>query len=300
MSRVLQYNGHMVAYGGNFQNAYDQYNPLRLPDYTARLEYEVGDTPTYASGVTAVQVSTNPNIWDVTYANTNWNGGVIVGSNADLIRVLGLNSTHVEKMKNAFGSCTHLVSVAPFDTRKVHTMEDLFASCSSLTVVPQQFDACSCTTLFGMFEGCSALTTAPMVINTAGVTTTQNMFLNCRSLVTVPMYDMSNVVYAHYMFYGCSSLVTVPLFDTSKVKNMEGMFYECSSLGSIPLFSTASCTDMDDMFYECRAVTGGALALYQQASQQSRVPTHMLTFHNCGADTTTGAAELAQIPSSWK
>lgn len=27
---------------------------------------------------------------------------------------------------------------------------------------------------------------------------------------------------------------------------------------------------------------------------------HSSTFNNCGRDTTTGAAELAQIPSGWK
>jgi hypothetical protein len=41
--------------------------------------------------------------------------------------------------------------------------------------------------------------------------------------------------------------------------------------------------------------------LYQQASTQTNPPTnHDATFRSCGRDTTTGAAELAQIPSDWK
>lgn len=39
----------------------------------------------------------------------------------------------------------------------------------------------------------------------------------------------------------------------------------------------------------------------QQASTQANPPAnHSYTFTNCGRDTPTGAAELAQIPSGWK
>ena len=40
--------------------------------------------------------------------------------------------------------------------------------------------------------------------------------------------------------------------------------------------------------------------MYQQMSTQATPPTSYTdTFKNCGRDTTTGAAELAQIPESW-
>jgi hypothetical protein len=58
---------------------------------------------------------------------------------------------------------------------------------------------------------------------------------------------------------------------------------------------------MSDMFWDCYNVESGALALYQQASSQARPPAyHYYTFYKCGINTTTGAAELAQIPSDWK
>jgi hypothetical protein len=57
---------------------------------------------------------------------------------------------------------------------------------------------------------------------------------------------------------------------------------------------------MDHMFYRCTKVESGALALYQQASAQAIVPSHDRTFYQCGSNTVTGAAELAQIPSDWK
>lgn len=102
------------------------------------------------------------------------------------------------------------------------------------------------------------------------------------------------------MFYSCTSLTSVPLFDTSKVTNMRYMFYYCTSLTSVPLFDTSNVTDMKNMFRNCKKVQSGALALYQQASTQTTPPTSYAScFTNCGADTQTGAAELAQIPTSW-
>ena len=42
-------------------------------------------------------------------------------------------------------------------------------------------------------------------------------------------------------------------------------------------------------------------ALYNQLSTQTTPPSsHSQTFYDCGSNTTTGSAELAQIPSDWK
>lgn len=107
--------------------------------------------------------------------------------------------------------------------------------------------------------------------------------------------DMSN------MFDSCTSLTNVAVFDTSSVTNMSQTFFHCSSLTSVPLLDTSSVTNMGGMFNGCVNVQSGALALYQQASSQTNPPSnHSATFYNCGSDTITGAAELAQIPSDWK
>lgn len=102
------------------------------------------------------------------------------------------------------------------------------------------------------------------------------------------------------MFYRCESLVSVALFDTSNVTSTRAMFFGCTSLTSIPLFNTSNVTNMLSMCNGCTNVQSGALALYQQASTQANPPSnHGDTFKNCGIRTTTGAAELAQIPSDW-
>lgn len=151
-----------------------------------------------------------------------------------------------------------------------------------------------------MFDNCTALTTVPL-FDTSSVTLMSGMFYQCGSLTSVPLFDTSNATATDSMFYSCSSLATVPLYDTSNVTNMYEMFRDCSSLTSIPLFDTSSCSDMRSMFYNCVNVESGALALYQQASTQANPPSrHRNVFTDCGINTVTGTAELAQIPSDWK
>jgi surface protein len=102
------------------------------------------------------------------------------------------------------------------------------------------------------------------------------------------------------MFFSCVALTTVALFNTHNVVDTSYMFSECENLTAVPLFNTYNVIDMSAMFYRCYKVQYGALALYLQASSQSIVPSsHYLVFTDCGRDTSTGSAELAQIPTSW-
>ena len=156
------------------------------------------------------------------------------------------------------------------------------------------------TDMSAMFDYCTSLTSVAL-FDTSSVTDMRILFRECSSLTSVPLFETSSVTNMEDMFYNCSSLTTVPLFNTSSVTNMEYMFYRCSSLASVPLFDTSSVTNMEYMFYNCKKVQSGALALYQQASTQANPPSnHTKTFYRCGDNTTTGAAELAQIPEDWK
>jgi bacterial surface protein 26-residue repeat len=103
------------------------------------------------------------------------------------------------------------------------------------------------------------------------------------------------------MFQQCHAITIVPLFDTHNVIQMQYMFFQCDAITTVPLFDTSSATTVDYMFQECTAVESGALALYNQMSTQATPPASYIScFRGCGEDTTTGAAELAQIPSDWK
>jgi surface protein len=201
------------------------YNPLNLPPYTIRLLYNDGKTPYFIKG-TGVQVSKSPNIWDLTYVNSDWTE--LLRRNNDLLEVLGANSSGVTNMRAMFDWCISLSTVSLFDTSNVTNMSAMFADCGRV-------------------------------------------------------------------------LTSVPLFDTSNVTNMSGMFGYTLYLKSIPLFDTSKLIDMTGMFYHCYNVESGALAFYQQVSTQTNPPPdHGQAFKDCGKDTVTGAAELAQIPDDWK
>lgn len=137
--------------------------------------------------------------------------------------------------------------------------------------------------------------------NTTGITDMTNMFNTCTALTTVVLFDTTNVTNMKMMFFNCVALTTVALFNTHNVVDTSYMFSECENLPIVPLFDTYNVTDMSAMFYKCYKVQSGALALYLQASSQSTVPSsHSLVFTDCGKNTQTGSAELAQIPSDWK
>lgn len=248
----------------------DPLNPLDLPPYTIRIRWANDETPSVLN-TSMTLVDAEQHIWDVTYNTNDWFGFC----RSDLlIEVLGANTTGVTKMTQMFDSCHNLQSVALFDTSSVTDMSEMFWDCRALASVP--------------------------LFDTSNVTNMYRMFTMCTSLITVPLFNTSKVIVMNTMFSSCTSLTTVPLFDTSNVERMISMFYNCSSLTSIPLFNLSKITTMQDMFNSCRNVASGALALYQQASALTIVPIHDRTFKDCGIDTQTGSAELAQIPDDWK
>ena len=245
--------------------------PMPLPAYTLRLRFTDGVTPSFSYG-TGVQVSSSPNIWDLTYENSNWYS--LLNMQTDLLEVIDAGDTSgVTNMEAMLANCVALYSVALFDTSNVTNMSYMFSACRALSNIP--------------------------LFNTSKVTNMRQMLLEC-PITTGPAFDTSNVTDMASMFHDCTLLTSVPLYDTSNVTSMHMSFYDCESLINIPLFNTSKVTDMQQTFFRCYKVESGALALYQQASSQTTPPSnHSWTFMQCGKDTTTGAAELAQIPSNW-
>jgi hypothetical protein len=155
------------------------------------------------------------------------------------------------------------------------------------------------TTMVETFDVCSALTTVA-IFDTSAVTSMDRMFKADRALQAIPCFNTKNVTSMEQMLSFCT-LTTVPLLDTSSVMNMDLMCQGCSNLMEIPLFSTTSVTNMKMTFAQCTQVQTGTLALYTQVSSQANPPSmHYGTFMDCGVSTTTGRAELQQIPNDWK
>ena len=272
-----------------------------LPAGTVRVRTSDGNAPRkveHTTYETATLVEGTSNVYDV-YKSGDSFRRMFEGS-TNVAEVLDANATGITNMDSMFYDCTSLTSVSLSNTSSVTDMSQMFRDCTALTTVTL-FDTSSVIDMSQMFYHCAYLTSVPL-FNTANVTNMSGMFDDCARLATVPLFNTSSVTRMDRMFAACAyGLTTVPLFDTSSVTNMATMFSGCLYLTTVPLFDTSSVTNMSSMFYNCYAVESGALALYQQASSQTNPPsTHNYTFHNCGSDTVTGAAELAQIPSDWK
>lgn len=132
---------------------------------------------------------------------------------------------------------------------------------------------------------------------------------NPGNIVEVLGINMNGVTSLNGAFVNCSNLthIAVENINTSNVTDFYNLAYGCSSISVIPDFDVSSATDVTYMFNGCTGVESGALAMYnklaalgdQITAKGTATPYNTLPFYNCGSDTVTGAAELAQIPASW-
>lgn len=327
-SEVLQ-PGHI-----RFQFSNPLYDPSR--DFVPfAMPHE---TPSHAGSGTWTRVSSSPNVWDYyrdftlepdctnefrcgSYGGTGYgfNNWSVDRGWPGTIQVLTTNLqgatcthamfAHIDEEGTIFNEQTeddeHVVfyRLVSADIRGMSGVTDassMFTGCEGLQAV-SLLDTSSLTSTEYMFYGCFALQSVTL-FDTSNVTKAGCMFYNCRALQSVPLFDLSSVTDAASMFAACYTLQSVPLFDLSSAVYMGEMFSRCLALRSVPLFDTSSATDVVGMFRECTSVESGALALYQQMSSQAALQpyaNHRSAFLYCGSDTTTGAAELAQIPTSW-
>lgn len=102
------------------------------------------------------------------------------------------------------------------------------------------------------------------------------------------------------MFVNCHNLQEVRIFDTRYVTNWGRAFSSCTSLKSIPRFDVFAAKNMLNTFRNCFHVEHGALDLYNDASSTGLVTDHRFTFYMTGRYSTTGSAEVEQIPDDWK
>ena len=108
------------------------------------------------------------------------------------------------------------------------------------------------------------------------------------SSLTTPAWQVQNI----FSIRNSGSVTSFTYFLGNQYHNL--------AYTSIPLFDTSSAIYVRGMLENAKYVETGALTLYQQMSTQATPPTLTTDcFKNCGVFTTTGAAELAQIPTSW-
>lgn len=204
------------------------------------------------------------------YSESGLNGSIetfIIGNTEKLTHTKGL-----------FSSCSTLKYVSPMNLESVTDTTEMFFDCGSMTSAPDLRIGSNWRIAEGMFIDCTSLTTVP-AYNTAVLNITTRMFLRCRALTHIPLTDFSMATDTHQMFNGCSGLLEIADL----------------TLGA------GRITDDSEMFRDCVNVATGITRVYDKlVAAQGSTYYHWGTFMNCGTNSTTGSAELANIPSSWK
>lgn len=244
---VMTYNNTVMSFGSTpkwMAVESDPYNPLDLPAYTLRLKYTDGVTPTFDKG-TAVQVSSSPNVWDLTYHNSDWSR--LLFNHTDLIEVLGANSTDVRNMNGLFHGCSSMTAFAPMDTSSVTDM-GYMCNGTAITVFPY--------------------------IDTHSVTNMYTLVAGCTNLISIALLDTHAVTMMNMMMRGCTSLQYIPLFSTESVTDMWRMCYNCVNVqgGALALYQQASSqavppSDHSNAFQYCGSQTQTGLAELNQIPQ---------------------------------
>ena len=266
MDIVIGRNSIALAYNGKLMGRHI----YSLAPYTIRLEFTKADYhpfipwPVYipASAWTKVDgVSTNQ--WDLYWPYSDWS----------------------ELFKD-FDAGTHEGGDYNIETYKIIDAGDL----SGVTNMRETF--------WGSYI------TETCWFDTSNVTDMNSMFRGCSTLENIPSYFITRkVTDMGYMFDECERITEAPAMYTGNVTNMEFIFHGCLELRHVPLLDVNSLENFAYAFYGCTKVESGALDMYNAASQKipaADTSKYEEAFRDCGIDTVTGAAELAQIPDSWK
>jgi len=212
MSKILSFNNKLLA---NLTGS-KLLGSEGLPPYTIRLRYRENTTPSsWRQDVQTVQVSENPNIWDLTYENSNWSS--LLAQENNLIEVIEANTKGVTNMSYLFGECSSLTTISLFNTSSV-------------------------TNMSRMFYYCTALIGDIPLLDTSNVTDMHEMFSYCSNLEEIPTFDTHDVRNMHEMLAYCAKLIEIPLFDTFNVEDMSFMCSYCSNVlrGMLRLYEQAS------------------------------------------------------------
>ena len=208
-----------------------------------------------------------------------------------------LDIPSVTTCDRAFYGCSKLKNVILKNTGNVEDLNSIFSYCVALETAPD-LDTSSCTTFSSMFFGCESLKKVP-VYETSNGTNFYSAFKQCENLEYIRI-DVSSALSMENMFEDCTSLKNIEFIEnTGNVENFKGLFRNCSSLKNLPFVDTSSAEDVTRMFEGCINVESGAVEMYEQMSNSTKISEHSDCFTNCGINTIKGIGDLTKIPTNW-
>lgn len=178
---IIQFNNSILKFNSDWleYKEPDPYNPLNLPPNTIRVKFVEGYVPDM--GDTRTLVDADENIWDIYRESNDWYR--LFYAKANLVEVLGANTTNITNMKEMFNGCGYYLTSMPlFDTRNVTDMESMFERCFVLQSVAT-FDTPNVTTMAYMFYDCYDLRYVPL-LDTTKVTNMNATFFYCNNVIS--------------------------------------------------------------------------------------------------------------------
>lgn len=282
---VLNYNSSILtrnSYWLEYTTPPSPY-PGDLAPFTIRFRFDDASfdprSLSWNTGVQLTRVSSEPNVWDLYYADPNWyelvKGKFVTGNYA--VHVLDSNLTGVAvceylfsgntrinsinlrgmstviTLSHGFDANNNLATVAISDVDSLYTLESAFEGDESLTTVTIGRTTESLERVEHCFDSCYRLTALPN-LEMSGVKSLLDFAADCWAITTVPLYSTSNVTSFRETFNGCRNLVTVPAFDYSKVTQINDCFRYCRSITTLPQINSGVCLDFSMAFAECESL----------------------------------------------
>ena len=254
---------HDVTVTAVFEAIPDPYNPLNLPPYTIRVRTRDGNPP-------------NRSTDDYSGNTTSYETATRVPGTSNVFDIYkaGPDWSYILYSSN------NIIEFLGANSRGVTNMSHAFSNDYGWPT--------------------DQLVTYMPIFDTSAVTDMNSTFYHLL-VSSFPNYDTHNVTNMYGTFYMCTQLVHAPNIDTSKVTNMDRILSGCSQMKEVPNYDVSSVEHANWAFQDCNRVESGALAMYNKLKNKlTDELDHWGTFKNCGNLTTTGKAELNQIPSDWK
>lgn len=249
-------------------------NTLLSTPYTLRFFFmDVNYNPTnesgWKSGSTWTRVSSSPNIWDYTHESSDWddefNGKFVSESNEVAIIASG-DLSGITSMKNV-AYVSGKVAGGTFGSGNTSKVSYITYICD---------------------------------LNTPNVTNMDGLLMGCRYLAVAPKLNTSSCTSLWSTFDTLYCALMIPDIDMSHVTNMRATYSKCFSLLYTPNFSNvnSNLNLCQYCFERAYNLTDGLKDAYDNLVLTSNT-NHASCFSQAGSKSTTGAAELAQIPSGW-
>lgn len=263
-----------------------------IPPYTMRFQFDYGFDPNsiLTSNYEYIGTWTNVSgpVWDFTYPNERWYAFGYSGSMSQyLYSVLSFKSKQI-KRDDLYGYMDGPTTLFGYNAKV------LGANLFGVRYLVKTFFNWGPLSSIAYFDTSMLYNASELVAN--------NQVKRIQHVEYIPDFNFSSITDEQLTWNG--SVIT----KGSPKRGLGSFAYSArgsassSILKAVPNLTlpTDSSVTVDYMFGGQYNVEGGALALFNKFDAANWTGTHTSCFSNCGAGTSSGQAELLQIPNGWR